>query len=551
MSITNAARAQLLKTLVGIARNGDAAGLQSLLCGVGLPALSRDDEPALQIHEALLSSDKYADSAKSVAKLLARLIRQRMNAPAQQIDDDVYVYNLFLLATRLPRVNDLFEGLLSFHETGFGGRVTLANARNRAGAQLQRALAEQQPDARLRDYWMGLLRQGVRDWNPARRTELLEAWWGLLNTLDFENAPDDATTALDDALRTLHDSVEGHPEGLGLLQLALWRLDSAFPLDSATWVGMLAPYWKQWPELLQDIAAECWPALHPQARDDMPLLPDNLSRIWESLEVADRGKFRDILRRNAAEDGRQFLKSMIFHAPQVVGMTPQEVRAGLKKLGEHLWPAENKAHPAFPQHETGEREDAEPTRRHAKRPSFDRIAHLEIVNRTLSEIERRLGEGDEAVARRYLDELLEQQRGSPLADQHVHTAKTLAKAAAIVQRFGKLEWAESLLRTACKENHDDNISACGLADVLKARGELEAAEVQYRQNVARWPNDEVPACGLADVLKARGELEAAEVQYRQNVERWPNNEVSACGLADVLKARGELEAAEAQYRQNV
>ncbi|MBP9229439.1 MAG: tetratricopeptide repeat protein, partial [Azonexus sp.] len=92
---------------------------------------------------------------------------------------------------------------------------------------------------------------------------------------------------------------------------------------------------------------------------------------------------------------------------------------------------------------------------------------------------------------------------------------------------------------------NDEVSANGLADVLKARGELEAAETQYRQNTARWPNDEVSANGLADVLKARGELEAAETQYRQNTARWPNDRIAVNGLANVLrKQKRHVEALE-------
>ena len=50
-------------------------------------------------------------------------------------------------------------------------------------------------------------------------------------------------------------------------------------------------------------------------------------------------------------------------------------------------------------------------------------------------------------------------------------------------------------------------------------GKLDESEAQYRQNITRWPNNEVSACGLADVLKARGELPESEAQYRQNITR--------------------------------
>ena len=570
MNINHAARAVLLDQLTHIANSGNADALQLLLNGASLPTLTRDNEAAEQIHDALESGDHYASLARRIARLLATLIQRRADVLAQRLaalegmaiggsstliynnpylEDETYVFNLFLLASHLPRQEELFGGLQRFHEVGFKLGVVLASTNNRVGFQLRRALAEQQCGPKLRGYWLDLLQDQGRTWNPARRTELFEAWRGLLETLDFDTDKQDAMETLDAGLRALHGSVERHPEAIGLLKLALWRLETAYPLDPITWVNYLTPVWKIWPELLQDIVASTWPGLESKAHDDMPPLPDELAVLWAAMDESIQNSLLDFLRRNAAEEGRKYLKDLLFSPLKVGNQPPQAVSTLLNKLNIHLWPAEKETAHVGSQHVHEERDHAE-SARPARSLSFDRLARLEAVNRSLADIERRLSEGDEATASRFLNQLLEQQRISPLDDRHLHTAKTLANAATIMQRFGKLEWAESLLRDACTENPNDEVSACGLADVLKARGELEAAETQYRQNTARWPNDEVSACGLAEVLKARGELEAAETQYRQNTARWPNNEVSANGLADVLKARGELEAAETQYRQN-
>jgi len=520
MNITQAARAVLLGQLTHIANNGNTEALQAMLSGAGLPALARDDEAAEQIHDALESGDHYASLARRIAHLLASLIRRRADALAQRLavlestamgggstlvyervylQDETYVFNLFLLASRLPRREELFGGLQRFHEVGFKLDVILSSAYNRVGFQLRRALAEQQHDSRLRDYWLNLLQDRSRPWIPARRTELLEAWHGLLATLDFDTDRQDTLDAFDAGLRALHGSVECHPEAISLLELALSRLENAFPLSPATWINYLAPAWATWPELLQDVAARIWPGLEPKPHDDMPPLPDDLVALWTAMSESEQDPLRNILRRNATEEGREYLTHLQFSPPMVAGQSPQEVRHLLNKLSEHLWPAAKKHAPKLLQQEHDDW--AAESIRSIRRASFDRLARLEAVNRTLAEIERRLGEGDEAAARRFLSELLEQQRSAPLAGRHLHTAKTLANAATIIQRFGKLEWAESLLREACEENHDDQVSAAGLAEVLKARGELEAAEVQYRQNMARWPNDRIAVNGLSNVLR--------------------------------------------------
>ena len=524
MNINQAARAVLLDQLTRIAHTGNAEALQALLSGAGLPALSRDAEPAEQIFDALESGEHYASLARRIAHLLVSLVRRRAEALEQRLasleaaamgggktlvyespylEDETYVFNLFLLAARLPREKELFGGLRRFHEVGFERAVVLASINNRVGFQLRRALAEQQHDSGMRGYWQNLLQDENREWNPARRTELLEAWHGLLGTIDLSVDRQDALGTLDAGLRALHGSVERHPQAIGLLELSLLRLESAYPLDPVTWIGYLAPFWAKWPELLQDVSASIWPGLEPQSREDMPPLPTDLAELWAAMGADRQEALRGILKRNAADEGRQLLKGMLFDPPSMAtAYPPQEVRLLLNRLGEHLWPVDKKHVHLEPQREQGEWGKAE-SARPVRRASFDRLARLEAVNRTLAEIERRLGEGDEAAARRFLNELLSQQRASQFADRHLHTAKTLANAATIAMRFGMLGWAETLLREACVENHDDSVSACGLAEVLKARGELAAAEEQYRGNVARWPNNRVAVNGLANLLRKR------------------------------------------------
>ncbi len=533
MNITQAARAILRDQLVHIANSGKAEALQALLSGAGLPATTHDAEAAEQIHDALEAGDRYANLARRIARLLARLIQRRTDALEQRLaalegaaiaggstqafercylEDETYVFNLFLLASALPRQEELFVGLQRFHEIGFQRDVVLASSNNRVGFQLRRALAEQQSGSELRAYWMDLLEERGRNWNPARRTELLEAWHGLLATLDFDADLQDTLSSLDKGLRALHGSIERHPEAIALLEMALWRLGNAYPLDPLTWVSYLSPAWAKWPELLQDVATRTWPGLEPKAHEEMPLLPDDLDALVAAMQVSDQEKLRDILQRGAADEARNLINGLVFSPPTIAGQPPQAVRTLLNRLLEHLWPTGKRTVSSMTQHEGEEWAGSGYNNRPARRGSIDRLARLEAVNRTLTEIERRLSEGDDAAARRFLDELLEQQRNSPLADRYLHTAKTLANAATIVQRFGELEWAERLLREACRENHDDEVSANGLADVLKARGELEAAETQYRQNTARWPNDRIAVNGLANVLrKQKRHVEALEL----------------------------------------
>ena len=523
MNITEAAQTFLHDRLVSIAKTQNSEALQALLSGANLPAMARDDEPAEQIIAALESGNDYAHFAQRIAQLLAKLLHKKADTLASSIaamegaaiggsdqmiytngylEDETYIYNLFLLASGLPRDQQLFGGLKRFFDIGFTRQVLQTTTGNRVGLQLRRSLAEQQTDLSLREYFQDLLEDKKRPWNPGRRTELLEAWHGLLGSISLDNNLSDALQTIDQGLLHFHNTVEAHPESIDLLELALWRLDSSFPLDSPTWVAYLRDYWRQWPELLQDIAVKTWPGLAPQALDDVPPLPIDLAPLWEALPEADQSQMRDCIKRKAADEGRTFLtKQLVFKPPVVKGLSPQEVRKLLNRLAEYFWPHTEKVKPQFT-NEPEQWQDDEHERTHRK-VSFDRLSRMDAVNRTLSEIDRRLAAGDEAKARRFLEELIDQQRHTALANGNEHTAKTLAKAATMVIRYGFLDWAEALLREACDENPDDEVSANGLADVLKMRGELDAAEQQYRQNIARWPNNRIAVNGLANVLRKR------------------------------------------------
>ncbi|MGZ8184311.1 MAG: hypothetical protein ACXWT1_20395 [Methylobacter sp.] len=540
MNITEAAQAFLHDHLLAIAKSNNAEALQLLLTGAGLPALARDDEPAEQIFDALQSTNDYGTFALRIARLLAKLLHQKADSlecrlaamegaamagssaqvfSSSYLEDEIYVYNLFLLASRLPRDEQLFGGLKRFYDMGFTLNVLATTTGNRVGYQLRRALTEQQTDLSLRDYFLDLLQDKKRPWNSARRTELLEAWRGLLGALDLDQNLSDALLTIDTGLRTFHDTVEPHPENIDLLELALWRMDSSFPLDSPTWVSYLTSYWAQWPELLRDIAAKTWPGLKPEPLTELPPLPDDLKQLWDALADTDQAALLDIIKRNAAEEGRNLIKQFIFRPPIIKGLSPQEVRNLLKQLGDHFWTKDVKAKVQFDLADECEQWKDTDTERSYRKVSFDRLSRMEAVNRTLTEIDRRLADRDEASARRFLDELISQQRQADLPDNYLHTAKTLSKAASIVMRYGLLEWAETLLQDACNENPDDEVSANGLADVLKARGELEAAERQYRQNTVRWPNSYVAVNGLANVLrKLKRHTEALNLLPNQSAD---------------------------------
>ncbi len=577
MTPAQLALASIRSTLQEIARTGDGERLRRLLRGRELPALGSGEEPAIQITQALEFYPYDAELTRHIGHLctdLTKLWLERLEALNEQettwsaiahpiretppvttpgLDDEPYIYNLLLLVSWLPRDTRLFEVLYPYHTSEIVPSV-LAAGFGRSARQLRRALCNQQTDTRLKDYWLSLLKKPDTDspWDNVRRSELLEAWRGVLwLPRPSEQGPPLDLEAMDAGLHLLADTVARHDEEHDeIMRDALQYMVDAIPLDPATWVELIAPFRSGWPELLRDLAAEIWPDPEPRSLADLPRLPADLAALWKAFAEDTRSVIREALNSSDPEAGQQLVNDLVFSPPHMTGLPPQEIRRRIIELGHVLWPV-SETQPSVEGLYDDRDWQEEPERTKGRARGVDRLAALEAVNRGLATVEQCLQQGNETRARSYLDELVDNQSAQGLPDTDIHVAKTLSRAAVLARDAGLLEWAEQLQRKACRRNDQDPVAANGLAEVLKARGDLDAAEQQYRANMERWPNNEVAASGLAEVLKARGELDAAEQQYRANIARWPNNEVAASGLAEVLKARGELDAAEQQYRANI
>ncbi|AGA89353.1 hypothetical protein Thimo_0498 [Thioflavicoccus mobilis 8321] len=564
----------LRRELEDLVQRQDRLRLRALLAGEDLPALGPDLEPAELLLRAIEVPSFDANLARRLARLLTPLVDEQRGASTlgmarlatasvaarsvgwadgtAHLGDPAYLFNLFLLAARLPRDAGLFEALCAFFESGHQAPALTADG-GRPALQLRRALCNQQTDDRLWGFWLGRLVDRSGPWNDARRSELMEAWRGLLWCLDLSGARQERDLArLDDALGLLHDRVVDEPRGENLLKHALMRLEQAFPtgVGSLRLASALRPRWERWPPLLKETALLIWPALEPHPLAELPPLPPELAELWNALSRDRQRILLNFISSGDAEGGARFLTDILFDPPILSDCPPQEVRQRISELSHRLWPTRQSRHIEQPPAELRDWREAVDDSRY-ERVSHDRLRALEGINRTLRSIEQRLARGDPSKARVFLGELIDQQRAQPISDVHIHLAKTLTKAATIARDYGETSWAEELYREAMAENRSDPVPANGLADVLKAKGDLDAAEAQYRDNMARWPGNEVAANGLAEVLKAKGDLDAAEAQYRDNMARWPGNEVAASGLAEVLKAKGDLDAAEAQYRDNM
>jgi len=261
---------RLRRELETLARADDSDRLRGMLAGADLPALGNDFRPADLILKALEIPQFDANLALRLARTLAPVVDQETEALGRAGGYRAPAYwlnNLFSLAAGLPRESALFQALHGFFEAGHRATGLVGDA----PYQLRRALCNQQTDGRLHEYWLSLLEPRPGPWDGGRRSELMEAWRGLLWLAD-PSPQADWLAPLSRALLRLHETVKDCLQGPALLRHALVRLERAFPtsVGSRGLMDAIRPHWREWPELLQDAALALWPALAPRPLDRMP-----------------------------------------------------------------------------------------------------------------------------------------------------------------------------------------------------------------------------------------------------------------------------------------
>ncbi|MEM1204053.1 MAG: hypothetical protein AAGN66_12565 [Acidobacteriota bacterium] len=277
-------------------RAGDPAAVADLLGGKGLPALGGDQDPADLVHRALSLPPYDPDLPRHLAPLVARLCIDLAGAPgglshpveASEVREPASTYDaavadpeptsegrparsiafdLFLLAGRLPRTPELFEGLVACHRSDIFSAPPVDDPRPTA-EQLRRSLIWQQTDDRLEPHWLDLLaRQGGRPGPVPEDVEadLVDGWIGLLwippTQADRDAVRPESIDRIVKGLRTIHDAVENSVDAAHLLRYALQELDEAYPRPQEFWAKELKPHLSGWPDLLIEAVTERWPLI--------------------------------------------------------------------------------------------------------------------------------------------------------------------------------------------------------------------------------------------------------------------------------------------------
>jgi len=571
-----------LKALLNeIIRTDDATRLAECLQGKYLPAIGGHEYPAGILHRALSLPPIQPELPAHLAALLAILCFRRAQILAEDLevsklasasaavtragaaggtspdllDDEPYVFNLFLFATYLPPNDRLFEALKVFYQIGLNTKVLLSGG-GRAARQLRQALTFQQVDASMEEHWLGLIHREISGPLKAEeRSNFLDCWTALLwippSPADRDAGRTLTIERVEKGLLALHKA-SGDIEGLPILRYAVRQLSEAYPRSPEFWARQLGGRMKVWPELLRMVVVERWPILAAEDTGTDDLIPEDAREVWRALGAKEQAAVRMAA---AAGDRDGWLKhwtDLVFTPPNI-GLPPQQTLQQLQLIRasfEANFPGlDIEADWSGEETHAVEEEDVANTRRRMPYRHTSRFVSFERVSKVMAVIQQLLQRGDLSRARKFLEDQIRLQEADGTEPELI--VKTLSNAAAGSLEHRHIKWAEELYNKAITYSVNDPIPHNGLAEVLKAKGDLAGAETLYREIISRWPENVVAHNGLAEVLKAKDDLAGAETLYRETISRWPENVVAHNGLAEVLKAKDDLAGAETLYRETI
>ena len=268
------------ESLERIARTGDVDALRTLLLGRGLPVLGGDAEPVEVLMQALVPSQAPAGLPQTLGTLLAAEVTGLTQEGATP-DRRMLLRGALRLSAELSPQADLF-GALKTLASSLDAKVDDLWSGDSLGPLVARALAYQQSDGAMEDFWLHLLRMSShKTWTPERRTVMLTAWRGLLRVSPSEESRRNGKVVdvdrIERGLLALYAGVRGREGGGRLIRLALGVLAETFPRSPQFWEARLGLRVVQWPDELREETVRKWPGLRTiktRQRKDLPAFQD-------------------------------------------------------------------------------------------------------------------------------------------------------------------------------------------------------------------------------------------------------------------------------------
>ncbi|MBF0621907.1 MAG: hypothetical protein HQL54_08260, partial [Magnetococcales bacterium] len=391
--------------------------------------------------------------------------------------DEPLAFNLFLLTCELPRSELLFNTLHDFinnldHKLFISGH-------GRALRQYRNALCHHQTDARLLEFWYSHFNTPDDDGlslSDEEQDRVLEGWSGILELYGpIANQPSKIQSAVKclDALSTMGNNLGNRPESVDILKYSLHQLTEYFSdLSSEKWSFAVFLILPSCPPLLREIVQDHF-ADHEIWKD---FSSDQIDTIIQSAKKADFGPLDNLL-----------FNPKLPHSTRRI--LPQ-LKSFLTEFFQHSDPAEGRR---LKLRQKAKKEQ-ESTDHNSKQAGSVHATDLVTVNSVLNKVKQLLEKNKTNQAKKYISELIDDQKASDTPDSLI--AKTLCNASRLAIQFSDLNWADSLLAQAVKTAPEDIVPLTSQAELFRHRGELGKAEQLYKKTVELWPNDVVAHTGL-------------------------------------------------------
>ena len=205
----------------------------------------------------------------------------------------------------------------------------------------------------------------------------------------------------------------------------------------------------------------------------------------------------------------------------------------------------------------------------------DYTAH-ERALKQIDGIVQALGQGKDLKAKKYLQELIDEQSRSENREYLTKSlcniaqkcsymfradferqclycaievapndAWTLIQMGNHLKRVGQFDEAVNKLESAARVG-DPIIAQASIADVWREKGEYDRAKAAY-EHIPNWQSVMTVRTGLADIMRFRGELDEAMAEYDRILTEWPEADRAEAGRAEILRYKGRFDDSIAIY----
>lgn len=180
--------------------------------------------------------------------------------------------------------------------------------------------------------------------------------------------------------------------------------------------------------------------------------------------------------------------------------------------------------------------------------SWKRSSDYQKLNRALKEIEAisaAVARGDDALAEKFLTELVSRQISESTSREHV--VKSLCNIAKECADMFRTDFESQCLQKALGIDPTDSWALIQMGDHLKRVGRYQEARATVEQAISGGQT-EVGLSLLADIVSQQGDYQRAIEEYRK-IPDWREIATIRTAIADNMRRMGEFDQAEAEYLQ--